>query len=122
MDAEAGGPALGMARAFRSPPVFAPGLADAPALLGRDIAAADAETPGRRPASGHALALGGAGRADGDGGGTAARHTTAGRAGGRQKEDRVVTRAPAGCSVRWRRDRPRWTGARPPARRRGRSA
>ena len=52
MDAEAGGPALGMARAFRSPPVFVPRLADAPALLGRDIAAADAETPGRRQAEG----------------------------------------------------------------------
>ena len=46
LDAEAGGAAFGMARAFRDPAVFAARLAHRPALDGRDVAAADAETGG----------------------------------------------------------------------------
>ena len=55
-------------------------------------------------------------------GGTAAEQASAEIAGGRQKRKRAATRAPAGCSVRWGRDRPRWNGARRPAKQHGQSA
>ena len=57
MDAEAGGAALGMARAFRGPPVLAARLAHRPALLGRDVAAADAEAGGPAGLAAPAAAL-----------------------------------------------------------------
>ena len=67
---------------------------------------ADSEMDGRGSASGHSaaapasgqtLALGGEGRADADGCGTAARNGRGGSAGGGQREDWGVTAPPGGC-------------------------
>ena len=62
------------------------------------------------------------GLADGERGGTGVQQADAEVVGGGEREDRGLTPAPGGCSVRWRRDRPHWTGARRPAMQRGRSA